>query len=342
MVERRAFGEAENGAVIELFQLSNASGMSVSVINYGATVTSVRAEDRHGEFAEVVLGFSDFSGYQPNVPYFGAVCGRYANRIAGGQFELDGNRYQLEPNDPPHTLHGGGRGFDQQVWTAIDTQSQSVRFEYVSRDGEEGYPGTLTAQVNYRLSDENALWMEYHAEADQATPVNLTNHTYWNLSGAGPDAASVLDHELQLESAAYLAVDDTLIPTGEQVDVEDSPMDFRIRRSIGQRFDEVIGGYDHCYVVNRAQAAELVRAAQLADPTSGRRMEVRTTEPGLQLYTGNFLDGSQATAGYGPHQGVCLECQQFPDAPNQPGFPSTIVRPGGGYRQTTVHHFGVD
>ena len=342
MVQRRAFGVTENGSAIELFHLANASGMSVSVINYGAIVTSVRVEDRHGAFAEMVLGFSDFSGYERNVPYFGAVCGRYANRIAGGQFELDGNNYQLEQNDPPNSLHGGGRGFDKQVWTAIDTQLQSVRLEYVSRDGDEGYPGTLTAQVNYRLTDANELWIEYRAEADQATPVNLTNHTYWNLSGAGPNCSSVLDHELQLECAAYLAVDKTLIPTGEQVDVDGSPMDFRDRRSIGRRFAEVVGGYDHCYVVDRARAADLVRAAQLVDPLSGRRMLVRTTEPGLQLYTGNFLDGSLATAGYGPQQGVCLECQQFPDAPNRPEFPSTVLRPGGAYRQTTVHQFGVD
>ena len=341
-MDRTIFGVTRSGQQIEQFRLSNSAGMSVHLINLGAIVTSVRVPDRRGTLADVALGFPDLAGYEANAPYFGAICGRFANRIAGGYFEVDGVGYQLEQNDPPNTLHGGGRGFDKQVWTPVDVQEHSVRFEYLSPAGEEGYPGALQVQVNYRLTEEHELWIEYTAESDCTTPVNLTNHSYWNLAGTGPECPRVLEHELQLACDSYLAVDATLIPTGEYVDVGTGPMNFRERRTLASGFADVAGGYDHCFVVNRKDRSEPVFAARLYEPQSGRWMQVSTTEPGIQIYTGNFLEGTPATGGYGPQQGICLECQQFPDAPNRPEFPSTLLRPGSVYRQTTIHQFGTE
>lgn len=337
------FGETEEGVAVERYLLTNRNGMKVTVINYGATITSVEVPDRNGEFANVTLGFDKLRDYQERSPYFGCICGRYANRIALGKFTLDGIEYQLATNNGPHHLHGGERGFDRQVWrgTAFTRDDEAgVSLTLVSPDGEEGYPGELTTTVVYTLTNDNELKIDYTAHVTgKATVLNLTNHCYWNLGGAG--SGDVLGHELMLACDHYLPVDDMFIPTGELKPVAGTPMDFTQPRAIGARIAEVMGGYDHCYVVNRQDDA-LVLAARLRDPRSGRVMEVRTTEPGIQLYTGNFLDGSKFSGGFNKHAGVCLECQHFPDSPNRPEFPSVVLEPQQVYRQTTVHTFSVD
>lgn len=344
-VQQEPFGEVD-GRTVHRYLLTNEEGMQVSLINWGATVTGVRVPDKDGRLANVTLGFEDMEGYRKNPPYFGAICGRYANRIAAGRFTLNGTEYTLTTNDGEHHLHGGETGFNRRFWTAqrtTDTNDGSggVRFHYVSPDGEQGYPGKLEATVIYSLTDDNALRIDYTAVSDKPTPVNLTNHCYWNLGGAG--SGDVLDHVLMLNCPKYLPVDDELIPTGTIAPVDETPMDFTQPATIGSRIEEVSGGYDHCYVIGDGEGSqEPALAARVRDPETGRVMEVFTTEPGVQLYTGNFLDGSAENGGFAQYGALCLECQHFPDSPNRPDFPDTILEPGEVYRQTTVYRFSVD
>jgi aldose 1-epimerase len=337
-IQTEPYGQTASGEPIVRYLLSNAKGMKVEVINFGAIVTAVSVPDRNGEFRNVTLAFDDLAGYEANAPYFGAICGRYANRIAKGKFKIDGTEYTLATNNGPNHLHGGLRGFNKAVWRAEEVPAANgaagVRLKYDSPDGEEGYPGKLQVTVAYSLTDENELKIDYTAVSDKATPLNLTNHCYWNLAGTG----DILGHELTLNCDKYLPVDATAIPTGERKDVKGTPMDFTQPAAIGSRIAQVDGGYDHCYVINGG-GKELTRTARVVEPKSGRVMEILTTEPGVQLYTGNFLAGDETTAGVAKHGGFCLECQHFPDSPNHPEFPSTILQPGQVYQQSTVHRF---
>jgi aldose 1-epimerase len=348
-VERAPFGHMTDGTAVESFTLRNARGVEVRAITYGAIITSLRVPDRAGRFDDIVLGHDDLAAYLRGTPYFGAVVGRYGNRIAKGRFTLDGKTYALATNNGPNHLHGGVKGFDKVVWqgeTASTPGGASVTFRYTSKDGEEGYPGTLRAQVTYTLTDRGELRFEYLATSDKATPVNLTQHSYFNLSGGARD---ILGHELTIDASRFTPVDATLIPTGRLAPVSGTPFDFRKPTAIGARIgqdDEQLkfgGGYDHNYVLDRSGAG-LVHAARLVDPASGRTLDVQTTEPGVQFYSGNFLDGTITGRGgivYKHRSGLCLETQHYPDSPNQPAFPSTILRPGKEYRSMTVLTFGV-
>ena len=346
------FGTTSDGEEASVYTLTNAHGMEVRVTNWGGVVLSISVPDREGTVEDVTLGFDTLAPYTTGEsPYFGALVGRYGNRIADGRFSLDGQTYTLATNNGPNHLHGGERGFDKRLWTAEPFETDSTAGLVLTRtspDGEEGYPGALDVRVTYTLTDDDALAFAYHATTDAATPVNLTQHTYFNLAGPGGD---VLGHELTLDAGAFTPVDSTLIPTGEVRPVAGTPFDFREPRAIGERIgadDEQLrygGGYDHNWVLDRDGEAGLVRAARLYDPSSGRAMEVWTTEPGVQFYSGNFLDGSLAGRGgvvYGRRSGLALETQHFPDSPNQPAFPTTVLRPGETYRSRTVYRFSVE
>ena len=338
------------GKPIEMVTLKNNHGMEVQAITYGAIITSIKVPDRSGTIADVALGFDAPDTYwaEPTPPFFGAVVGRYGNRIAKGKFTLDGKTYSLAINNAPNTLHGGNKGFDKQVWNVAikeDAAGSSAIFSRTSPDGEEGYPGTLQARVTYTLTEKNELIVDYHATSDKATPVNLTQHTYFNLAGEG--SGTILDHELTIDAERYTPVDETLIPTGELALVQGTPFDFRKATAIGARIAESHPqlkngkGYDHNWVLNRGGAA-LHHAAQLRDPKSGRTLDVATTEPGLQFYSGNFLDGTIKGKGGKPYvlrSGLCLETQHYPDSPNKPLFPSTILQPGKTYESRTVFTF---
>jgi aldose 1-epimerase len=338
------FGKVENQPV-QRFTLSNNNGASASIITYGGRVTELHVPDRSGKLANVVLGFDNLHQYTDKNPYFGALIGRVGNRIAHGTFELDGKTYHLSKNDGGEkTLHGGKIGWDRRVWKATPMKGNDhvgLQLDYVSPDGEEGFPGTVTARVVYSMNERNELRIDYSATTDKATPINLTNHSYFNLRGAGN--GDVLAHELQLLASQYTPVDAKLIPTGKIATVEGTPMDFRTPHAIGARIGQVDGGYDHNYVLDRPKNTELSQAARAVDPESGRTMEVHTTQPGIQFYSGNFLNGSIAGLGgkYIKQAGFCLETQHFPDSVHQPNFPSTILRPGEQYQHTTVYAFGV-
>jgi len=338
------------GKPIAMVTLKNSHGMEVQGITYGAIITSIKVADRAGKVADVTLGFDRPEQYwaEPTPPYFGAVVGRYGNRIAKGKFTLDGKTYSLAINNAPNSLHGGNKGFDKQVWdvtTKEGPDGSSAIFSRTSPDGEEGFPGTLKAQVTYTLDENNQLTVKYHAEADKATPVNLTQHSYFNLSGEG--SGDILGHELMLNADRYTPVDATLIPTGELAPVAGTPFDFTKPTAIGARINQDHPqlkngkGYDHNWVLNRKGAGPEL-AARVTDPKSGRILEISTTEPGIQFYSGNFLDGTIKGKGghvYALHNGLCLETQHFPDSPNQKNFPSTILRPGKAYDSTTVFKF---
>jgi aldose 1-epimerase len=348
-IRRDLFGTTADGQRVDVFTLTNTNGVVARLSSLGATLVSWTAPDREGRMADVVLGYETFEGWTNNAPFFGVIVGRYGNRIAKGQFALDGTTYTLARNNAPNHLHGGVKGFDKVVWTATEIQrpeGPSVQFEYVSRDGEEGYPGTLRASVVYTLTDRNELRIAYSATTDRKTVVNLTNHTYFNLAGSG----DILGHSLTLAADRFTPVDSTLIPTGELRPVAGSPFDFRQATPIGARIDAADeqlrfgGGYDHNFVLNR-QSSDLTLAARAVDPASGRVLEVRTTEPGVQFYTGNFLDGTIVGKGgqrYARRTGFCLETQHFPDSPNQPSFPTTVLEPGQTYQSTTVFALGVE
>jgi aldose 1-epimerase len=352
--ELTPFGTLASGQTAELFTLRNAHGIEVQLTNYGGIITSLKTPDRAGRLSDIVLGYDNLAAYVANSPYFGAIVGRYANRIARGHFTLDGTTYTLAVNNGPNSLHGGLRGFDKVVWKARPFQNQEgqgVALDYTSPDGEEGYPGTLHAAVTYTLTADNRLIVDYHATTDKATPINLSQHSYWNL--AGNASRDILGHVLTINADATTPVDSTLIPTGEIASVDGTPFDFRTPTAIGARIDQrqntqirYGNGYDHNWVLNRGGAAPdaLVFAARVVEPTSGRTMEISTTEPGLQFYSGNFLDGTITGKGgavYKFRYGLALETQHYPDSPNHPNFPSTILRPGQEYRSRTVFKFGV-
>jgi aldose 1-epimerase len=344
-MEKKSFGKLPDGTEIEQYTLRSANGATAKVITYGATLTELWMPDKSGKSADVVLGFDNLEGYLGDHPFFGATVGRYGNRIAKGKFSIDGHEYSLFLNNGPNSLHGGKVGFNRKVWKAEPVKiahGAAVKLSYVSKDGEEGYPGTLTTAVTYELSDDNALKITYHASTDKPTVVNLTNHSYFNLSGAG--RGDILNEVLQIDADRYTPVDDTLIPTGELATVEGTPYDFRKATAIGARSAQVpkLGGYDNNFVLN-GEAGKLRRVGSLYDPASGRNMEVWTTEPGVQVYISLGLNGSIKGIGgaYPKFAAVCLETQHFPDSPNHPNFPSTVVRPGQAYHSETVYKFSV-
>lgn len=344
-VQQQPFGTVD-GRTITLYTLTNSHGMEVRAMNYGGIILSIRVPDRKGQLADVVLGHESLEGYQPNPPYFGAIVGRYANRIANGTFTLDGKTYTLPKNDGPNTLHGGTKGFNQAVWDSEPLKGKTgVAFRYLSKDGEEGLPGNLKVKVTYTLTDANALEIDYEATTDKATPINLSQHSYFNLKGAGN--GDILDHEIMINADRFTPVDKNLIPTGELRPVKGTPFDFTKSTKIGARINEnyeqlVLGhGYDHNFVINR-KGAGLELAARVYEPTTGRALEVFTTQPGVQFYTGNFLDGTitgKEGHVYNRRYGFCLETQHFPDSPNHPSFPSTILKPGETFHQKTVFKF---
>jgi aldose 1-epimerase len=332
------------GQDIMQYTLTNASGVVVKLINYGGTITNIFAPDSNGKLEDVVLGFDSLPGYlSKENPFFGCITGRYANRIAEGRFSIDGKQYQLPVNNNGNTLHGGINGFNSKFWKgerlAGDT---SVRFTYVSKDGEEGFPGNCSVSVVYTLTANNELKIDYEATSDKPTAINLTNHSYFNLS-AGRDS-TVLGHEIMVNADRYVAVNNELIPTGELAPVKGTAMDFNVPAPVGAEIAKVAGGYDHTFVLNKKGGGEPELAVALHHPGSGRYMEVFTTEPGVQFYSGNFLNG-MLTGKYGhkyvKHAGLCLEAQHFPDSPNQPNFPNTILRPGETFKQTTIYKFSV-
>lgn len=337
------FGKAADGTPIELYTLSNGR-LTVKIMTLGAIITEILAPDRDGKPADVVLGFESLDGYLAGHPHFGAATGRFANRIAGGKFTLDGKTYQLPLNNGPNTLHGGPQGFDKRVWAAESApgpDGPAVRMTYLSRDGEEGFPGNLAVAITYTVTADDALRIDYEAVTDRATPINLTNHSYFNL--AGPGSGTILDHEAFIDADRYTPVDETFIPTGELASVEGTPLDFTRPTPIGERIDEMRGepgGYDHNFVL-RGDGNGSVVAARVRDPKTGRVLEMFTTEPGVQFYTGNFLDGSVKGKGtvYSKRTGFCLEAQHFPDSVHHENFPPVILRPGETYRQTTTYKF---
>lgn len=347
MITSQAYGQLEDGRTVDQYQLKNANGMAVEVITYGGIITSWTAPDKTGAYENVVLGYDSLSQYLANNPYFGAIIGRYGNRIAKGQFVLEGTTYELATNDGPNHLHGGLKGFDKVLWsadTATTAEGASLILRYESADMEEGYPGNLSVQVTYTLTPDDALQVDYEATTDKATIVNLTQHSYFNLSG--DFSQTILDHELMIAADQYLPVDATLIPTGELAPVEGTPFDFREAKAIGRDIGadhpqlELGKGYDHCWVLN--EQGSMRRVASAYHPGTGRQLEVFTDEPGIQFYSGNFLDGTLPMPGggtYGHRTGFCLETQHYPDSPNQKDFPSVVLRPGETYETRTTFKF---
>jgi aldose 1-epimerase len=345
---RRPWGRTAAGESIELFTLESRSGLEVEITNLGGIVVSLKAKDRRGRFDDVVLGFESLEPYQKRHPFFGCIAGRYGNRIGGARFEIDGKTFPLPRNDGENTLHGGVSGFDKKVWTAREAgtkEAPALELRYSSPDGEEGFPGRLEVKVTYSLTADDGLRIDYEATTDKPTVVNLTNHSYFNL--AGPGGGDILSHVVFLDADRFTAVRAGLIPTGELRSVAGTPFDFRTPTAIGARIDaagdqlELAGGYDHNFVLN-GKAGELRLVARVREPVTGRVLEVLTTEPGVQFYTGNFLDGSvtgKKGTVYERRSGFCLETQHFPDSPNQPSFPSTVLRPGQTYKTTTIFRF---
>ena len=345
-VQIQPFG-TRDGRPITLYTLTNSHGVELRAMNYGGIILSIRVPDRKGQLADVVLGHDTAEGYMPNPPYIGAIVGRYANRLANGTFTLDGKKYTLPKNDGPNTLHGGTtRTFDKVVWEGEPLKSKpGVALSYLSKDGEEGFPGNLKVKVTYTLTDANELILDYEATTDKATPINVSQHSYFNLAGEG--TSDILNHEVLINADRFTPVDKNLIPTGELRPVKGTPLDFTATTRIGARIDDnyeqlVLGhGYDHNFVINR-KGQGLTTAARVYEPTSGRVLEVSTTQPGVQFYTGNFLDGTVTGKQghvYQRRYGFCLETQHFPDSPNHPDFPTTILRPGETFRSKTVFKF---
>ncbi len=340
-IEKLPFGKTNDGQDVYQYVLTNSIGLKAEILTYGGIVKSLYVPDRNGKLADVVLGFDNLRDYLERNPFFGAIVGRYANRIANAKFTLNGTEYTLAKNNGPNHLHGGIRGFDKVVWNdeVIETGGgPALRLTYLSKDGEEGYPGNLNVTVTYTLTKENELKINYRAVTDKTTVLNLTNHSYFNLAGVG--SGDVLGHVLTLNADNFTPVDDGLIPTGEIKPVGDTPMDFTKPKSIGSRIGRLKGGYDHNYCINNRDGS-LTLAAAVYEPKTGRVMEVLTTQPGIQLYTANFLNGSLEGKGavYDKHAAFCLETQHYPDSPNKPNFPSTELQPGRKYDQTTVFKF---
>jgi len=344
-VQQQSFG-TRDGRPVNLYTLTNANGLEIKTMNYGGIILSIRVPDRKGQFADIVLGHDTLEGYIPNPPYLGAVVGRYANRIANGEFTLDGKKYELPKNDGPNTLHGGLKGFDKVVWEGVPLKGKAgVSYSYLSKDGDEGFPGNLKVKVTYTLTDVNELVIDYEATTDKATPINVSQHSYFNLAGEGN--GDILNHEILINADRFTPVDKNLIPTGELKPVKGTPFDFTTSTKIGARINDnndqlILGhGYDHNFVINR-KGPGLELAARVYEPTSGRVLEVSTTQPGVQFYTGNFLDGT-VTGKHGHvykrRYGFCLETQHFPDSPNHPDFPTTILKPGQTFHQKTVFKF---
>ena len=340
-IQMSDFGTMEDGKEVKQYTLTNANGMEVKIINYGGIITSIKTPDKEGNMENVVLGFDNLDKYLEGTPYFGAIIGRFGNRIGQAQFSLNGESYQLAANNGANHLHGGEVGYDKVFWDAETLPGNALKMTYLSEDGEEGYPGNLDISVTYTLTDDDEIKIDYYATTDKATPVNLTNHSYFNLSG-DPETL-ILDHVLQIEADRYTPVDFGLIPTGELAPVEDTAFDFTEPETIGARIEDVPGGYDHNFVLNKFEE-ELPLVATLTDPETGRSMEILTSEPGLQFYSGNFLDGtitgSDGTV-FNKYAALCLETQHFPDSPNKPEFPSTILEPGEVYETTTIYRFKV-
>jgi len=343
------WGKTKNGEEVKLFTLKNANNMVVKIMNYGAVITSISVPDRNGKFDDIVLGFDNFDDYSKS-DYFGAVVGRYGNRIAGGKFSIDGKEFTLPQNNGKNTLHGGIVGFDKRIWTSetsTDTTAATLKLNLVSQDGDQGFPGTLNVTVTYTLNNANELIVNYKATTDKPTVCNLTQHSYFNLLGAGN--GNVLNHEVTINADKFTPVDEALIPTGRLKNVESTPFDFRKPKMVGSRieFDDdqlkVGGGYDHNWVLNQKSPKEMTFAARAYEPISGREMIVMTTEPGIQFYGGNFLNGvrGKGNKAYNYRYGMCFETQHFPDSPNQEKFPSTILRPEETYSTTTIFKFGV-
>jgi len=343
----KPFGQTPNNEAVTLYTLKNSKGMEVQIMNYGAIITKIMVPDKNKVIEDVVLGFDSMADYIKDSPYFGAVVGRYGNRIAGGKFNLDGKNYSLAAQNNGQHLHGGLKGFDKKVWKTLSQKPGSLTLSYLSKDGEEGFPGNLEVQVTYTLTEDNAIAMDYTAKTDQATVLNICNHSYFNLTGNVK--RDVLDHTIQLNAPFFIPVDKVLIPTGEVKSVKGGPFDFTSPKKIGLEInaaDEQIafgGGYDHCYAFDKAPGA-YAKIAHVEEPVSGRVMEVFTTEPGVQFYTGNNLDGhliGKYGAKYNKRTGFCLETQHYPDSPNKPNFPSTVLRPGETYTSKTVYQFSV-
>jgi aldose 1-epimerase len=347
-MKKDPFGKLPDGSPVDLYTLTNANGISTSITTYGGRVVTLKTPDKKGATADIVLGFDTLDGYLAENPYFGALIGRYGNRIGGAKFTLDGKVYKLAVNNGPNSLHGGLKGFDKVLWTGTDVSTNdapALELRYVSKDMEEGYPGALSCIVTYSLTAQNELKIEYRATTTMNTVLNLTNHSYWNLGGAGE--GDILGHQLTIMASKFTPVDSTLIPTGELKSLDGSPFDFRNATAIGERIDKKdeqlkFGmGYDHNYVLDSTDGS-LARCALVHDPASGRSMEVLTTHPGVQFYTGNFLDGKIKGKGgkvYGHRTALCLETQHFPDSPNKPKFPTTELKPGEDYKHTTVYKF---
>jgi len=352
IINEDAFKGTHKGKPTALYTLKNRNGMVAQITNFGAKIVSIYIPDRNGNFADIVLGYESIKEYIKGNPYFGAICGRYANRIANGKFVIDGVTYQLPVNNGPNSLHGGPEGFNNQVFDAkgvIPTPNgEQAELLYISKDGEMGYPGTLTLKVTYSVTDSNELRLDYEATTDKATHVNICSHSFFNLAGDGN--GDILKHELTINADKFTPVSDVLIPTGELKAVEGTPMDFRKPEIIGKRIDDNFDqiaygkGYDHNWVINRKKHGELTLAAVCYDPKSNRMMEVHTTQPGIQLYTGNWLDGSdkgKRGKSYGMRSALSLETQNYPDSPNKPGFPSTLLHPGEVYKHTCLHKFSI-
>ncbi len=350
-IEKQVFGKMPDGQEVLLYTLTNTNNMQVQITNYGGIITSVMVPDKNGKLSDVVLGYDNPDGYIKATPYFGCIVGRYGNRIAKGQFTLNGKTYSLATNNGPNHLHGGIVGFDKVVWSVKEITDKDVlglELNYVSKDGEEGYPGNLSVTLTYTLTNQNEIKIAYLATTDQPTVVNLTNHSYFNLKDAG--TTPILDHKLMLDADAITPVDSTLIPTGQFMPVAGTPFDFKKLTPVGERIqadNEQIKfglGYDHNFVLN-GTAGELRLIGKVYEPTSGRVLEILTTEPGVQFYSGNFLDGSitgKKGAVYQQRHGFCLETQHYPDSPNQPNFPSTVLNPGEKYQTTTIYKFSVE
>ncbi len=341
-IVKTEFGTMPDSTKVNLYTLVNHSGITMKVTNYGGIITSLMVPDKNGKTADIVLGFDSLSSYIAKTPYFGALIGRYGNRIAKGKFTLDGTEYDLAKNDGPNHLHGGVKGYDKVVWDAEEFKTDravGIKFHRLSKDGEEGDPGNLDVTVTYTLNDNNTLVFDYTATTDKATPVNLTQHSYFNLAGGG----DIKSHELMISASKYNVVDSTLIPTGELREVKGTPFDFTASKPIGKDLDATGGkpiGYDHNFILDTKGIQDM--AVKVVEPNSGRTVEVYTDQPAVQFYSGNFLDGTlngKSGAVYQQYSGFCLETQHFPDSPNQPAFPSTILKPGEKYHTTTIYKF---